>query len=199
MLNASDPGLVALADAARAAVDDFRAWLEEGLKTKKGPSGVGVAEYDWYQKNVHLVPYSWAEQLAIAERELERASGLPRARKGAQRRPPAAPPGRGPGRASGAPKSRRRVFLRFPEAARDLHGPGLYAARRRGRVLRSCPSGATISPRSSIAIRCPSSATASTGSKNSASAGTFIRSAGPRSSTTSGTAGPRGSPRPSRR
>ena len=74
MLSASDPGLAALADAARAAVDDFRAWLEEGLKTKKGPSGVGIAEYDWYQKNVHLVPYSWTEQLAIAERELERAS-----------------------------------------------------------------------------------------------------------------------------
>jgi len=38
-----------------------------------GPSGIGVAEFDWYQKNVHLVPYTWAEQLRIAERELERA------------------------------------------------------------------------------------------------------------------------------
>ncbi len=72
-LGPTDPGLVPLVDAAKAAVDDFRAWLEEGLKTKKGPSGIGVAEYDWYQKNVHLVPYTWAEQLAIAERELERS------------------------------------------------------------------------------------------------------------------------------
>ena len=72
-LGPTDPGLVPLVDAAKAAVDDFRAWLEEGLKTKKGPSGIGVAEYDWYQKHVHLVPYTWAEQLAIAERELERS------------------------------------------------------------------------------------------------------------------------------
>jgi len=69
----TDPDLVPLCDAARAAVDDFRAWLEEGLASKTGPSGVGVAAFDWYQKNVHLVPYSWAEQLRIAERELERA------------------------------------------------------------------------------------------------------------------------------
>jgi hypothetical protein len=72
-LGPTDPGLVPLVDAAKAAVDDFRAWLEEGWKTKKGPSGIGVAAYDWYQKNVHLVPYTWAGQLAIAERELERA------------------------------------------------------------------------------------------------------------------------------
>ncbi len=73
LLGPTNPGLVPLVDAAKAAVDDFRAWLEEGLKTKKGPSGIGVAEYDWYQKSVHLVPYTWAEQLAIAERELARA------------------------------------------------------------------------------------------------------------------------------
>jgi len=72
-LGPADRGLVPLVDAAKAAVEDFRAWLEEGLKTKKGPSGIGVAEYDWYQENVHLVPYTWAEQLAIAERELARA------------------------------------------------------------------------------------------------------------------------------
>lgn len=69
----TDPGLVPLCDTARAAVDGFRAWLEEGLASKTGPSGVGVAAFDWYQKNVHLVPYTWAEQLAIAERELERS------------------------------------------------------------------------------------------------------------------------------
>ena len=72
-LRPTDPGLVPLVDAARAAVDDFGAWLEAGLKTGKGPSGIGIAEYDSYQRNVHLVPYSWAEQLRIAERELERA------------------------------------------------------------------------------------------------------------------------------
>ena len=72
-LAATDPDLVPLCDAARAAVDDFGSWLEEGPAAKKGSSGVGLAAFDWYQKNVHLVPYTWAEQLALAERELERS------------------------------------------------------------------------------------------------------------------------------
>jgi len=72
-LASSAPELVPLAEAAKAAVDDFRAWLEEQHKTKKGPSGIGVAEFDWYQKHVHLVPYTWSEQMRIAERELGRA------------------------------------------------------------------------------------------------------------------------------
>lgn len=73
MLGPSEVDLLPLIDAAGEAVDEFRAWLEKELETKKGPSGIGAAEYDWYQKNVHLVPYTWAEQLRIAERELERS------------------------------------------------------------------------------------------------------------------------------
>jgi len=69
----TDPDLVPLCDAAQAAVDNFGSWLEEVPAAKKGSSGVGVAAFDWYQKNVHLVPYAWAEQLALAERELERS------------------------------------------------------------------------------------------------------------------------------
>ncbi len=37
------------------------------------PSGVGVAEYDWYLENVQLLPYTWADQAAIIERELGRS------------------------------------------------------------------------------------------------------------------------------
>jgi hypothetical protein len=37
-------------------------------------SGVGVASYDWYMQNVHLVPYSWRQQLDILQRELQRAT-----------------------------------------------------------------------------------------------------------------------------
>jgi len=72
-LASSAPELVPLVEAAKDAVDEFRVWLEEHNKTKKGPSGIGVAEFDWYQKRVHFVPYTWSEQLRIAERELERA------------------------------------------------------------------------------------------------------------------------------
>jgi len=72
-MSAMHPDLVPLAEQARAAVDEFRGWLEERHKSMKGPSGIGIADFDWYQKNVHLVPYTWADQLRIAERELERS------------------------------------------------------------------------------------------------------------------------------
>jgi hypothetical protein len=54
-------------------VDEFRGWLETRIPSLKGRSGIGRAEFDWSQKNVHLVPYTWDEQYRIARRELERA------------------------------------------------------------------------------------------------------------------------------
>lgn len=62
----------ALADAARAS-DDFAAWVQAELPGKTGPSGVGPEAYTWYMQNVHLTPYSWAEQLTIMRRELARS------------------------------------------------------------------------------------------------------------------------------
>jgi hypothetical protein len=67
------PQLLPDVDAARRAVDAFRAWLEQGLPEKRGPSGVGKEDYDWYLKHVHLSPFTWQGELALAERELGRA------------------------------------------------------------------------------------------------------------------------------
>ncbi|HXV62945.1 MAG TPA: DUF885 family protein, partial [Vicinamibacteria bacterium] len=58
---------------ARAATDEFRAWLEREAPSKTGPSGVGIDNYTWYAQHVHLVPYSWEEQVTIMRRELARA------------------------------------------------------------------------------------------------------------------------------
>ncbi|MCZ6918342.1 MAG: DUF885 family protein [Gemmatimonadetes bacterium] len=58
---------------AREATNEFRAWLEGELPSKNGPSGVGKDNYTWYAHNVHLVPYTWEEQLTIMRRELARA------------------------------------------------------------------------------------------------------------------------------
>jgi hypothetical protein len=69
------PELVADIEQARAAVDGFRVWLEQRLKTMTAPSGVGIDNYNWYVKNVHLVPYSWQDQVAMMQRELARARG----------------------------------------------------------------------------------------------------------------------------
>ncbi len=58
---------------ARSASEAFIAWLEEEAPSRTGPSGVGRENYTWYMQNVHLVPYSWEEQVTIMRRELARA------------------------------------------------------------------------------------------------------------------------------
>lgn len=67
------PDLLPDVEKAKAAVDEFGAWLDERRKTMTKASGVGIENYNWYVKNVHLVPYTWQDQLAIVERELGRA------------------------------------------------------------------------------------------------------------------------------
>jgi hypothetical protein len=67
------PDLVPDVEKARAAVDEFRAWLEAGLPGKWGRSGVGRENYDWYLRNVDLSPYTWQDEVTLHERELARA------------------------------------------------------------------------------------------------------------------------------
>jgi len=75
-LEGPSASLKADVDKARAATDDFANWVETQSKTKTGPSGVGIANFDWYLKNVQLVPYTWAEEVALMERELARSKAL---------------------------------------------------------------------------------------------------------------------------
>jgi uncharacterized protein (DUF885 family) len=58
---------------AQKATDDFIAWLEHEASGKSGPSGIGKDDYTWYQQNVHFVPFTWDEEVALLRRELERA------------------------------------------------------------------------------------------------------------------------------
>ncbi len=51
----------------------FVVWLKKEAKNKTGPSGVGKENYTWYQQNVHLLPFTWEEEVALLERELSRA------------------------------------------------------------------------------------------------------------------------------
>ncbi len=48
-------------------------WLKFESKNKTGPSGIGKDNYTWYQKNVHLVPLSWDDEVMLLKRELARA------------------------------------------------------------------------------------------------------------------------------
>jgi len=59
--------------AARTATDEFHDWIESLAESKTGPSGVGRDNYTWYMRNVHLVAYSWEEQVTLMRRELARA------------------------------------------------------------------------------------------------------------------------------
>jgi hypothetical protein len=72
-LEGASPKLRAAVAAAHSATEDFVRWLQAEAAGKTGPSGIGRDHYDWYLKNVQLVPYTWADEVALLRRELERA------------------------------------------------------------------------------------------------------------------------------
>ena len=63
-------------DRAIAATDAFATWLEARAPSKTGKSGIGVANYDWYLRNVQLTPFTWRDEVTLMERELARSSAL---------------------------------------------------------------------------------------------------------------------------
>ncbi len=67
------PALEAEVRDALAATESFLEWLEAESAGRTGPSGVGEENYDWYLRNVHLVPFTWRELAAMMGRELARA------------------------------------------------------------------------------------------------------------------------------
>jgi len=68
------PDIAPEAKRAKSAVDEYLSWVEEKEKAMKPePCGIGVDNFDWYMKNVHLVPYTWREQVAVLEREWVRS------------------------------------------------------------------------------------------------------------------------------
>ena len=69
----SPPRLVSAIRDARQATVDFVRWLEQQAPSKTGPSGMGTADYAWSQRNVHLIPLTWEQEVAILQRELARS------------------------------------------------------------------------------------------------------------------------------
>ena len=58
---------------ATSATDAFVTWLEAQAPSRTGPSGIGKEQYTWSLRNVHLVPMSWEDEVALLKRELNRA------------------------------------------------------------------------------------------------------------------------------
>lgn len=79
-------------DAARTATDSLVAWLDSQAATKTTASGIGVANYDWYLKNVQLLPWTWRDEVTLMQRELSRAHAFLRLEEGRNAKlPPAIP------------------------------------------------------------------------------------------------------------
>ena len=70
----TQPELRAAIERARLATDTLAAWLETQAPGKTAPSGIGVGNYNWYLKNVQLVPYTWQDEVTLMDRELARSS-----------------------------------------------------------------------------------------------------------------------------
>ena len=70
----AQPDLKDAIDRARAATDALAAWLESQAAGKTASAGIGVENYNWYLKNVQLVPYTWQDEVALMDRELARSS-----------------------------------------------------------------------------------------------------------------------------
>jgi len=68
-----DVALVSVIDEAIASTNDLVSWLQAQSKSKTGSSGIGKDNYNWYLKNVHLVPLTWDDEVMILKRELARA------------------------------------------------------------------------------------------------------------------------------
>jgi hypothetical protein len=71
-----DPSMTALradAERARNATHAFATWLDGEASSKTARSGIGVDNYNWYLRNVSLLPYTWRDEVLLMERELARA------------------------------------------------------------------------------------------------------------------------------
>jgi hypothetical protein len=58
---------------ARSATMSLVEWLKAESAGRTGPSGIGKENYTWYQRNVHLVPLTWEDEVRLLKRELDRA------------------------------------------------------------------------------------------------------------------------------
>ncbi len=108
-VKSATPALVSDVRRAQAATDSLAEWLDARLDSKKGPSGIGVENYDWYARNVQLLPYTWADEVAMMQRELARAHTALRMEEEKNRKlPPLAP-------IAGAQEHTRRFGLAVTE------------------------------------------------------------------------------------
>lgn len=72
-LEGASPELRAAVRNARLATEEYARWIKAEAPRRKGPSGLGKANYNWYLKNVLLSPYDFDQQATLLQRELDRS------------------------------------------------------------------------------------------------------------------------------
>ena len=66
------PELESIAAKALEAVKEYGSWLKENKSKMTAQAGVGKDNYNWWMKNVQLIPYTWDELYDIIMREDDR-------------------------------------------------------------------------------------------------------------------------------
>jgi hypothetical protein len=66
------PELVPYCEEAQDAVRIYGKWLKANKHRMTAPAGIGIENYNWWLKNVHLFPYTWEECQLIVEHEYSR-------------------------------------------------------------------------------------------------------------------------------
>ena len=69
----ASPQLKRATAAAEAATLDFVSHVKAEAPRKTGRAGLGKDNYNWYTKNVALMPYDWDAQVTLLRRELDRS------------------------------------------------------------------------------------------------------------------------------
>lgn len=72
-IKGASPALKRAITAAEAATLDFVAHVKAEAPKKTGPAGLGKENYNWYTKNVAMMPYDWDAQVVLLRRELDRS------------------------------------------------------------------------------------------------------------------------------
>ncbi len=71
-LATTDPELSGAAEAAALAVEEYGGWLAARKNEMLSHGGVGVENYNWWLKHVHLFPYTWSDCHAVVQHEYSR-------------------------------------------------------------------------------------------------------------------------------
>jgi hypothetical protein len=67
------PDLAADAARAKTAAQELRDWLKQNQPRMNGKWGIGLDNYDYLQRYIRLMPYTSADNLVLADRELDRS------------------------------------------------------------------------------------------------------------------------------